>query len=137
MSDIDQVLQGIYGAINTGELDLLDKHVAADYAEHSDGFRGVEPFKQQISAFRAAFPDLHVEILEVVHDGDRFGSRTSITGTHTGDLMGIPATGRHITVEAVDLGRVENGQAKERWGGMNMFSLLTQLGVIPAPGGPA
>ena len=134
---IDDALHGIYEAINTGNLDLLDKYVAADYAEHSEGFQGVEPFKQQISAFRAAFPDLHVDIVEVVRDGDRFGSRTVITGTHTGELMGMPPTGKQISVEAVDLGRIENGQAKERWGGMNMFSLLTQLGVIPAPGGGA
>jgi predicted ester cyclase len=46
--------------------------------------------------------------------------------------MGMPATGKRISVESVDIGRVENGQAKERWGGLNMFSLLTQLGVIPS-----
>ena len=56
-----------------------------------------------------------------------------MTGTHTGDLMGIPATGQRITVEAVDIGRIEGGQAQERWGGLNMYSMLTQLGVIPAP----
>jgi predicted ester cyclase len=56
-----------------------------------------------------------------------------VTGTHTGDLMGMPATGQRISVEAVDIGRIENGQATERWGGLNMYSMLTQLGVIPAP----
>lgn len=56
-----------------------------------------------------------------------------MTGTHTGDLMGMPATGQRISVEAVDIGRIENGLAKERWGGLNMYSMLTQLGVIPAP----
>ena len=65
-------------------------------------------------------------------DGDRFASRTTVTGTHTGDLMGMPATGRRISVEAVDIGRVHDGQAAERWGGLNMYALLTQLGVIPS-----
>jgi len=134
MSQVKEVLDGIYEAINTGNLALLDKHVAPDYVEHSEGFQGVEPFKQQIAAFRAGFPDLHVTIDDLLlTDSDRFASRTTITGTHTGDLMGVPATGKHVSVEAVDIGRVENGQAKERWGGLNMFSLLTQLGVIPAP----
>jgi predicted ester cyclase len=133
MSEVDHVLRGIYEAVNTGNLDLLDKYVAADYVEHSEGWQGVEPFKQQISVFRAAFPDLHVELLEVVRDGDRFGSRSVITGTHSGDLMGMPPTGRQISVEAVDLGTIANGQARERWGGLNMYSLLTQLGAIPAP----
>jgi len=133
MSQVEEVLHGIYEAINTGDLALLDKFVAPDYVEHSEGFRGVEPFKQQIAAFRAAFPDLLVSVDDLLIDGDRFASRTTVTGTHTGDLMGMPATGRHISVEAVDLGHIENGQAKDRWGGLNMYSMLIQLGVIPAP----
>ena len=133
MSQVEEVLHGIYEAINTGNLALLDKLVAPDYTEHGEGFQGVEPFRQQITAFRAAFPDLHVSIDDLLIDGDRFASRTTVTGTHTGDLMGIPATGKHISVGAVDLGRIENGQAKERWGGLDMYALLTQLGVISAP----
>ena len=134
MSQAEDVLHGIYEAINTGNLAMLDELVAPDYTEHSEGFQGVEPFKQQLAAFRAAFTDLRVTVDEVLlAEGGRFASRTTVTGTHTGDLMGMPATGRHISVEAVDIGRVENGQAKERWGGLNMYSMLTQLGVIPAP----
>jgi steroid delta-isomerase-like uncharacterized protein len=133
MSQVEEVLHGIYEAINTGNLALLDRFVAPDYVEHSEGFQGVEPFRQQLAAFRAAFPDLHVSLDDVLIEGDRFASRTTVTGTHTGDLMGMPATGKRISVEAVDIGRVENGQAKDRWGGLNMYSMLTQLGVIPAP----
>jgi len=133
MSQAEEVLRAIYEAVNTGDLALLDMVVAPDYLEHSEGSQGVEPFRQQITVFRAAFPDLHVTIDELLIDGDRFASRTTVTGTHTGDLMGMPATGRRISVEAVDIGRIENGQAKERWGGLNMYSMLTQLGVIPAP----
>jgi steroid delta-isomerase-like uncharacterized protein len=133
MSETETAVRGNYEAINTGDLDLLGKYVADDYIEHSDGYQGVEPFRQQISAFRAAFPDLHVRIDDLLVDGDRLASRTTVAGTHAGDLMGMPATGKSISVEAVDIGRVENGRAKERWGGLNMYSLLTQLGVIPAP----
>jgi predicted ester cyclase len=132
MSEIEDVLHGIYQAINTGDLALLDKFVAPGYIEHSEGFQGIEPFRQQITAFRAAFPDLRVTIQDLLTDGDRFASRTSVTGTHTGDLMGMPATGKRISVEAVDIGRIADGQAQERWGGLNMYSMLTQLGVIPA-----
>jgi len=134
MSQAEAVIHGIYEAVNTGNLALLDKFVAPDYVEHSDGFEGVEPFKQQITAFRAAFSDLRVTIDDLLlADDGRFASRTTVTGTHTGDLMGLPATGKQISVEAVDIGRIENGQAQERWGGLNMYALLTQLGVIPAP----
>ena len=133
MSQVEEVLHGIYEAINTGNLALLDKFVAPGYVEHCVGFLGVEPFKQQITAFRTAFPDLRVTIEDLLADGDRFASRTTVTGTHTGDLMGLPGTGKPISVEAVDIGRIEDGQAQERWGGLNMYALLTQLGVIPAP----
>jgi predicted ester cyclase len=133
MAQAEDVLRGIYGAINSGDLGQLEKYVADDYIEHADGFQGVEPFRQQVAAFRAGFPDLQVTIDELLVDGDRFASRTTVTGTHTGDLMGMPATGQRISVEAVDMGRIENGMAKERWGGLNMYSMLTQLGVIPAP----
>jgi predicted ester cyclase len=133
MSQAEEVLHGIYTAINTGDLALLEKYVAPDYTEHSEGFQGVEPFREQITAFRAAFPDLHVSIDDLLTDGDRFASRTTVTGTHTGDLMGLPPTGRRISVEAVDIGRLQDGLARERWGGLNMYSMLTQLGVIPAP----
>jgi len=134
MSQAEEVLHGIYEAVNTGNLALLDKYVAPGYVEHSDGFQGVEPFKQQITAFRTAFPDLRVTIEDLLlADGGRFASRTTVTGTHTGDLMGMPPTGTHISVEAVDIGRVADSQAQERWGGLNMYSLLTQLGAIPAP----
>jgi predicted ester cyclase len=134
MSQVEEVLHGIYQAVNTGDLALLDKFVAPGYVEHSEGFQGVEPFKQQITAFRAAFPDLRVTIEDLLlADAGRFASRTTVTGTHTGDLMGMPPTGKHISVEAVDIGRIAGGQAQERWGGLNMYALLTQLGVIPAP----
>jgi predicted ester cyclase len=133
MSQVEEVLRGIYRAINTGELALLTTYVADDYVEHTDGYQGVEPFQQQIAAFRAGFPDLQITVDDLLVDGDRFASRTTVTGTHTGDLMGMPATGQRISVEAVDIGRIENGMAKERWGGLNMYSMLTQLGVIPAP----
>jgi predicted ester cyclase len=134
MSEAEEVLHGIYQAVNTGDLALLDKLVAPGYVEHSEGFQGVEPFKQQITAFRTAFPDLRVTIDDLLlAGGGRFASRTTVTGTHTGDLMGMPPTGKAISVEAVDIGRIDNGQAQERWGGLNMYALLTQLGVIPAP----
>ncbi len=95
MSRVEEVLHGIYEAVNTGNLALLDKYVAPGYVEHSDGFQGAEPFKQQITAFRTAFPDLRVTIEDLLlADGGRFASRTTVTGTHTGDLMGMPPPAR-------------------------------------------
>jgi steroid delta-isomerase-like uncharacterized protein len=128
-------LDQLYGAMNRGDLDAFDGLIADDYVDHTDGLRGPAAFKQRIAAFRAAFPDLQVTIDEVIADGETFASRTTITGTHTGPLMGIPPTGRRVRVGGVDLGRIRSGKAQERWGGADTFSLLQQLGVLgqPAP----
>ena len=117
--------------INGGDLDAADELLAPDYVEHPEEACGPAVFKERMRAFRQAFPDLHVTIDELLVDGDRISSRTTIRGTHTGDLMGIPATGRSVRVLAVDLAHIRDGRAAERWGGLDMFSLLSQLGVLP------
>lgn len=130
--DTHKFVDQLYAAINDDRLDDLDHLFAPAYVDHTEAYEGVEARKQQLRAFRAAFPDLRVTVHDSLVDGDRFASRTTVTGTQTGDLMGIPATGMSVTVEAIDIGRVVDGRALERWGGLNMMSLLTQLGVVPA-----
>jgi steroid delta-isomerase-like uncharacterized protein len=137
-SDPETILRRLYDeVINAGNLDCIDELLDLDYVEHPEEVRGLEAFRERIGAFRRAFPDLHVTVDEVLVDGDRVASRTTIRGTHTGDLMGIPATGRTVSVLAVDLAHFRDGRAVERWGGLDMFSLLQQLGVIPGAGVPA
>ncbi len=126
-------IEGIYRAINEQNLDALDGYIAAEYVDHSDGHHGVEAFKRQISVFRSAFPDLHVTVEDTVEAGDRIATRTRVSGTQTGELMGIPASGKSVQVSAVDIARFENGKAVERWDGFDTFSLMVQLGVIPVP----
>jgi predicted ester cyclase len=128
----DQI-ERIYRAINDQKLDDLDEVFSDAYVDHAEGHRGVEPFKQQMRLFRTAFPDLRVTIEDTVESGDRIATRTTVTGTHTGDLMGIPPTNRHVSVSAVDIARFVDGKAVERWGGLDTFSLMVQLGVIPVP----
>ena len=128
-----KLVDAIYQAMNNRNLDALDKLFTSDYLDHQENRRGVEPLKAQLRAFFGAFSDLHIEVEDVVADGDRFASRTTATGTHDGDLMGLPPTGVRISVTAVDLGRMEGGRAAERWGGIDMYSLLAQLGAIPQP----
>ncbi len=128
----DQV-ERLYRAMNDDELNALDELFAVDYVDHTQGYRGVSALKEQLSVFRQAFPDLHVNVDDMVAQGDRIATRTTVTGTHTGELMGLAATGRSIAVGAIDIARFENGKAVERWGGLDMYALLTQLGALPAP----
>jgi len=128
-----QLVEAIYRSVNDRAFDALDDLFSADYVDHADGAHGVEPLKLRLRAFVAAFPDLRVEVEDVVSEGERFASRTTTTGTHGGDLMGVPATGRRISVSAVDLGTTRGGRVAQRWGGLDMYGLLVQLGVIPEP----
>jgi len=97
----------------------------------------VQRFASAFGAFLSAFPDLHTSLDQVIvaSDGEMVGSRTTTTGTHQNALMGIPPTGRQIRVPAVDMARLSGGLIAERWGGLDTFSLLQQLGVVGAPAG--
>jgi predicted ester cyclase len=86
-----------------------------------------------VALFRRAFPDLHISVDDTIEQGDRIATRTTVTGTQTGELMGLPATDRTISVGAVDIARFDDRRAVERWGGLDMYALLAQLGALPAP----
>ena len=94
--------------------------------------QGREGLKIFIGAFHGAFPDGKLSIDQMIAEGDTVATRLTFTGTHTGEFMGIPPTGKSVTVPALDMIRFANGKAVEHWGGPNQFSLLQQLGVIPA-----
>jgi predicted ester cyclase len=92
--------------------------------------RGAEGFKQLIGMFKGAFPDLRVTVEDAYSDGDKVGSRGTITGTHQGEFMGVAATGRAITVKYLDLWRIEEGQFVETGVQMDTMGLMQQLGVL-------
>ena len=81
----------------------------------------------------AGFPDLHWEVFDVLAEGDRVVSLSTWTGTHRGEFMGIPATGRSVTVEAWTFDLVRHGQLVRSRIIMDVAGMLIQLGVIPAP----
>ena len=130
----EEVMRRIFQRIVVeGHFDLVDELLHENYVEHPEDVPGRQAWKDRIAMFRRAFPDLSVTIDEMVVDGDRVATRTTIRGTHKEDLMGIPATGRAVEVIGVDITHLCDGQAVERWGGIDMFGLLHQLGAIPSP----
>ena len=138
-ADPRAVLERLYDALNRHDLDDFCEVMTPDCVDHGDpgGTVGRSAMRQHIGAFLSAFPDLHTSLDQVIvdSDGETVGSRTTTTGTHTGELMGIPPTGRQIRVPAVDMARLSGGLIAERWGGLDTFSLLQQLGVVGAPAG--
>jgi steroid delta-isomerase-like uncharacterized protein len=97
---------------------------------------GLPPDKAGTIAFHqglhGGIPDLTVEIEDMLVDGDKVVTRKTFRGTHGGDFLGIPATGKPVSVGVIDIVRYENGQIVEHWNQVDMFGLMQQLGVIPS-----
>lgn len=125
--------------ISTGDMDLADELLAADFVYHGPGMlpevRGRDAFKQTIAAFREAFPDLNERIDEQFADGDRVISRFTTRGVFTGELMGIAPTGKAFTTtNGMDICRIEHGRVAEIWAMFDALAMLQQIGAIPRPG---
>ena len=124
-------------AWNKGNVGIIDELMASDYARYMSG--PAQPLnregqKQRITAFRKAFPDLHLTIDDLIAEGDKVMFRITVRGTHQGAFMGISPTGKPVTVTAIDIARFVNGKIVEHWGQMDSLGLMQQLGAIPAPG---
>ena len=109
---------------------VADDFFAADFVSHNNppGFPpGVEGVKQFFATFRDAFPDVSVEIDEIVADGERVAVATTFTGTHEGELMGVAPTGRRVAVTGIDIVRVADGKIAEHRGLTDIAGLMRQL----------
>ncbi len=117
---------------------VFDEVISPDYVNHDmpAPAPGAEGFRQVIGMFRAAFPDLRVEVEDEIGEGDMVSTRGTMRGTHRGDFMGVPATGNSVAVPYIDIWRVEDGRLVENWVQMDMMGLMQQIGAIPAPEAP-
>ena len=95
---------------------------------------GFEGRKMFYGAFISAFPDVYVQVQDLVAEGNKVVTYWAATGTHKGELMGIPATGRSVTVGGMAIDRFEDGKSVEHWEIFDQLSLMQQLGVVPVPG---
>jgi predicted ester cyclase len=131
------IRRGFEEGINQNKLHVFEELIGATYVNHSmpGPVPGPEGFRMVIGMFRAAFPDLHITLEDVLGEGDKVATRGYFTGTHQGEFNGIPATGKEVKVSYIDLWRLENGKAVDNWVQMDMIGLMQQLGVIPAPEG--
>ena len=119
---------------NQGNLATLDELVDDGFVEHEE-FPGISADKAGLKTFvttlRDAFPDLRFEIVAMVADGDEVWIQNISRGTHKGEWMGIPATGKSIEVQAIDRVRVRDGRMVEHWGVTDVMTMMQQLGVVP------
>ena len=109
---------------NRADLAVADQIFDAAYAAHEKG---------SVPVIRAAFPDSHHTIEDLIAEGDKVVTRFTWRGTHRGEFMGVPPTGRHVAVGGIWIHRVEDGRIVEgrEWGQLDWLGLLRQLGAVP------
>jgi steroid delta-isomerase-like uncharacterized protein len=130
---LDRINEEAFRQGNTG---VIDELVSPDFVEHNPmpGFGGNrEGFKQMVAGLHQAFPDFDTQVQDQIADGDKVVERWTAGGTQEGDFMGIPATGKHIEIEGMDISRIEDGKIVEHWTQMDAMAMMQQLGVIPEP----
>ena len=117
---------------NTRDPDLVDRFVAEDYINHNDFVAdGREANRQFWAAFFTGLPDVRVTMDDLVISGDRVVGRFTYRGTHTGDLLGIPASGKPVEMRSIDIWRVHDGMFVEHWDELNLMQFFQQIGVLP------
>jgi steroid delta-isomerase-like uncharacterized protein len=128
-----RVFEEVY---NQRNLAVLDDVCVPDFVVHypSRTIQGLEAYKHFVSLLFAAFPDGRLSIEDMIAEGDRVVVRYTYRGTHQGDYMGIPPTGKQFTTTAIVITRIANGKGIEGWINGDDLGRLQQLGVIPTMG---
>ena len=120
--------------INQGNLDAVDELIDPGIVDHAapPSFpTGREGAKRFTAMMRSAFPDLHLAIEDMIAEGDKVVVRGTWSGTHEGEFMGIPATGRRVTVSQIGITRCADGRMVEHWSQFDALGLIQQLDVVP------
>jgi len=128
-------IRRLYDLLNAGDIEAFGAQLADDFVEHEE-FPGIAATREGVQQlFRmqvAAFPDFHMQPEDILVSGDKAVARVRLTGTHQAEFMGIPATGRRIDIQLIDIIRFgEDGLAHEHWGVSDSLALMQQLGAIP------
>lgn len=126
-------------ATNTGDLafisKLIDEVVEPGVQFHAPvpvGTTGLQALKQVWASLYRAFPDLHLTLEDMIAEGDKVVGRQTVTGTHRGEYMGLPPTGKSVMYNEIFIFRFVDGRIAEIWGVVDVLSQMKQLGMIPA-----
>ncbi len=115
-----------------GDLGAADAFLAEDFINHDPPFGGSadrEGMRAAAAMFRSAFPDWHSDLGLLIGEGDLVVEQFTASGTQRGEIMGVPASGRTVTLSGIQIFRVRDGRITERWGRLDDLGLLTQLGL--------
>lgn len=124
---------------NKGDLNLVDKLIAPNAVNHDPALPpgvpgGSEGLKSVVTMLRSAFPDDQHTIEDLIAEGDKVVVRLTHRGTHKGNFLGLPPTGKHITQTSIHIFRFADGKLLEAWANRDDLGLMQQLGAIPTTG---
>jgi steroid delta-isomerase-like uncharacterized protein len=136
MADYKEMAQRWFDeVVNEGNLDTADEICSADFVDH-DPLPGtgadLAGLKEGVTQIRAAFPDIQAEADDIIVDGDHVAVRSTMRGTHEGDFLGMPASGKRIEVANYDFVRMDGDKCVEHWGVIDSAALMEQIGAVPA-----
>lgn len=124
-------------AWNAHDADSVSRLATTDFVRHDPNnpeVRGPEGERQLVSMYTRAFPNLELTIEDIVAAGDRVTIRFVARGTHQGELLGVPATGKRLSVVGIEMYRLVGDHVAEQWVIIDMLGILQQLGMVPDPG---
>jgi steroid delta-isomerase-like uncharacterized protein len=126
---------------NQGRESTIDELLAATAVAHGLGdtevdIRGPAEFKPFVRNLRGSFPDIHITIEDSVAEGDKVMVRVRVDATHKGIGLGVPPTGRRVSIAGIVLVRIKGGQIVEGWNSWDQLGLLRQIGAVPVAEGP-
>ena len=119
---------------SNGNLEAIPELVAEDFVDHH-ALPGAPPGREGLAelvvTWRTAFPDMRETCEDLISEGEKVVGRFTMRGTHTGEFLGVPPTGRRVTMSGIDIVRVAGGKISESWYGEHLLELVQQLGAVP------
>jgi steroid delta-isomerase-like uncharacterized protein len=120
-----------------GKVEDVDKIFASDYVDHFP-FPGTAPdregLKKSVRNFHSAVPDVRVKVEDVINEEDKVVARWTASGTHKGEIMGIPPTNKKFEMSGITICRIAKGKIVEEWSQADYAGFMQQIGVAPQPG---
>lgn len=137
MADAKTLVRRVLEEPWKGNWDVLDQGVADTYVGYDpsqpEPIRGLDGVRANLQQYIDGFADARITVDDQIAEGDKVASRWTGRGTHTGEIAGVPATGKDVTVTGLTISRLEGGKIVEEWTTWDTLGMLVQLGAIPEP----
>ncbi|MDH3226849.1 MAG: ester cyclase [Thermoleophilia bacterium] len=138
MADLKAMTQEMFDALRSGsDIDAaIDTYLAEDFVEHEDvpGMDNTrETPRQLFKMMHAAFSDFRINVLDLLQEGDKVVARITMAGTHDGEFMGVPASGKQMEINAIEILQFRDDKSVAHWGVMDMATMMEQIGATGAP----